>query len=588
MNINITRNKETEDILSFFTSTFAHNSGSTNLEAIKFIEALQQRLETQMRKRISTKSIYYWFHLYRRIAPIASFEGESKQTVLLYRNILENAFQKYGKNNTNDELIFSKGRVPVNVQNIANGLYLEALKHYKIDKKFDNKFFGVFLGNFGEKELLEIYSLERLAYEFWHTTVCLRRIYKGGILHIERKRYWVDNDVDTEFLMSSYDSRGGDFEDLSCSDGISMFTTKISNDVMLAPNYNVEQLSLKEFPEHLAFYVNIPVEFVENFKPNFLWFPINFDYYYKNHEFYIKAFYKKFGYEMESFVYTLYLLLFREFVFCRENQTGLDNLKRAYRHICSNDQLANEIIELYMAGKKCGQYTYRLNKDEVLKVLEDLKLPPQKNQISLVTLGPRYLILPAINGDYIIDYAAILPILMTKMHFLSVEEETKGRLFENVVIARLKKKGFDLWECQKKLEHSDSTSKEIDVSFIFKGFLFIGELKSNKKSLNYIKGDTKSLQFRKEKMRTALKQVDDKVKWLSLHPSGKNYCIPKEVKAIVPFVVTPFNEYIWSTDGELWLTESIPRCCTPSECEMLCCDDVINALTSKSYIKFLF
>ena len=587
MNINDIRNKETDDIVYFFTNTFAHNSGAANLEAIKFIEALQQRLETQMQKIISTKSVYYWFHLYRRIAPIASFEGESKQTVWLYRNILENAFQKYGKNNTANELIFSTEKRLVKVKDIANGLYIEALKHYRIDKRLHNEFYGIFLGDFGKKELLEIFSLERLAYEFWHTTVCLRRIYKGGVLHIERNQYWVENDPNADFLMRSYDSRGGDLEDLSCSDGISIFTTEISNDVMIAPKYNIEQLSLEEYPEHLIFNMNIPDEMLHDFKPNFLWIPINFDYYYKNHEFYIQAFQRKFGYQMESFVYTLYLLLFREFIFYRENHAGVDNLKRAYRHIRSYDALVDKIIEYYKAGKDCGKYTYELNKDEVLKVLKDLMLPRETNLISLVTLGPRYLIFPAINDDYIIDYAAILPILMTKMHFLSVKEETKGHLFEDVVIERLIKKEFNLWECKKKLEHNDGTSKEIDISFIYRGFLFIGELKSNKMSLSYARGDTKSLQFRKAKMIDALSQVDNKVKWLSLHVSGTNYCIPKEIKAIVPFVVTPFNEYIWSRNDNLWLTDSIPRICTPSECEMLCSDEVINVLASRSYTTFI-
>lgn len=98
LNINDIRNKVTDNIVCFYTNTFAHNFGAVNLEAIKFVEALQQRLETEMKKTISTKSVYYWFHLYRRIAPVASFEGESKQTVWLYRNILESAFLKYGKN----------------------------------------------------------------------------------------------------------------------------------------------------------------------------------------------------------------------------------------------------------------------------------------------------------------------------------------------------------------------------------------------------------------------------------------------------------------------------------------------------------
>jgi len=588
MDIHTDRNKETDNVVRFYTNTFAQLSGTIDLEAIKFIEALQQGLETHMNKIISSKSIYYWFHLYRRIAPVATFDSESKQTVWLYRNILENAFLKYGRTKTNNELISNTEKGSIKAQDIASGLYVEALIHYGIDKKLENRFNGIFLGRFGKKELMEIFSLERLSYEFWHTTMCLRRIYKGGMLQIEKNQYWVYNDPETEFLMQSYDARGGDFEDLSCSDGISLVTLEMSNDIMIAPKYNVEQLSLQEYPEHKIFNINMPEEMLHEFKPNFLWLPINFDYYYKNHEFYNDAFQRKFGYRMESFVYTLYLLLFREFVFCRESHpAGIDNLKRAYRHIRSYEVLTEELIEYYKAGKNCGKYTFEIDKYEVLKVLEDLTLPKETNAISLVTLGPRYLLFPAINGDYIIDYASITPILLSKLHFLNVKEETKGHYFEDFVIGRLIRKKLRLWECKKKLNHGDGTSKEIDISFLYKGFLFLGELKSNKMSLSYIKGDKKSLEFRKEKMIDALSQIDEKARWLSLHITGTNYHIPNEVKAIIPFVVSPFTEYIWNRSNNLWLTDSIPRICTPSECEKLCSDETISVLATKPYTTYL-
>ena len=584
MNIGADRNKDTDDIIRFFTNTFAHLSGTVNLEAITFIEALQQRLEACMKKIISTKSIYYWFHLYRRIAPVATFDNESTQTVWLYRNILENAFLKYGKIETGNELIYSTGKRLVRVQDIANGLYAEALKHFGIDEKVENKCNGIFLGSFGKKELLEIYSLERMSYEFWHTTMCLRRIYKGGVLQIEKDQYWVHNDSETEFLMQSYDTRGGDLEDLSCSNGVSLITFDISKGIIIAPKYNIEQLSLQEYPQHKRFSLNMLEKTLHEFIPNFLWIPINLDYYYRDHEFYKDAFQKNFGYRMKSFVYTIFLLLSREYVFCRENRNaGIDCLKRAYRHIHSYEVLADELIEYYKAGKESGEYSFDVDKDEVLNVLKDLTLPKATHALSLVTLGPRYLLFPAINGDFIIDYAAIIPILMTKMHFLSAKKERKGHLFEDIVIERLRKKNFYLWECKKKLNHHDGTSKEIDLSFIYKGFLFIGELKSNKMSLSYIKGDIKSLEYRKKKMIDALSQIDDKAKWLSMHVSGTNYKIPEEVKAIIPFVVSPFKEYIWDRSSNLWITDLIPRICTPSECENLCSDEVIKSISLKPF-----
>lgn len=581
------KNRATDEIVRFYTNTFEHLSGTHDIEAIGFIEGLQNRLENAMKCIISTKCVYYWFHVYRRIAPVAAYNGESSSTIWLYRNILETAFQKYGKHITEEELIFSTDRRKVNAKSIANGLYLEALTHYKIDCIISDKLNGIYLGEFGIKEMIEIYSLERLAYEYWHTTSCARRLYKGGVLRIGSNQYWVENDPDTEFLMRSYDTRGTDLESLSGSDGISLYSENLTSGVEFVPKYNIEQLTLQEYPVHELFKMNIEEEMVLEFKPNFIWVPINFDHYYESHEFYCSAFIREFGYSLASFVYTLSLLLFRELIFSIENMAGLDSLKRAYRHFRSYDKLAEELMEIYTAGRVQFKYLSTLSKDEVIKALSDLTLPKETKHISLVTLGPRYLISPTVNNDFIIDYTAIFPLLMTKMNFLKVKEETKGHHFEDVMIERLSKKKIELWECKKKLRHADGSEKEIDISYIYKGFLFIGELKSNKMSLSFIKGDYRSLQYRKKKMREALKEADEKAEWLKGHTVGTNYRIPTEVNAIVPFVVSPFTEYIWNRSDNMWLTESIPRICNPSECESLCCDDVINSAATKAFTVFI-
>ena len=586
MDIHNERNKVTDQIVHFYLSTFAHLSGSSGSKAIDFVYRLQHRLETEMRKIISTKSIYYWFHIYRRIAPIASFENESDQTVSLYRNIMETAFLKYGKTETNEELVYNTEKRKVQVEDIASGLYIEAIKEFKLNL-FTNHFPGIFLGQFGKAELLEINTLERLAYEYWHTTACLRRLNKGGTLGIIGNAYGVENDAETEALISSYDSRGHSFEDLYSSVGIPFFTKEVSLEVVMLPKYNIEQLSLQEYPFHGYFNVNIPDNLLKNFKPNFIWLPINLNHYFKTNEYYKESFRKNFGYNLESFVNVIYLVVFREYMMCRENhQIGIDNLKRSYRHIKSYDSLANELLDYY-DGLNEKLIAYELSKTEVINVLCELSIPKSTTNISLDTLGPRYLLFPAINDDFIIDYASIIPILLTKMHFLNVKEELKGHLFEDVVISRLISKGFNLWECKKRLIHQDDTSKEIDLSFIYKNFLFIGELKSNKMSLSYIKGEKKSLDFRKKKIINAITQVEEKVKWLKLHTVGRNYQIPENVHVIVPFVVTPFKEYIWSRDKSLWMTNEIPRVCTPSECELLCEDEIINELMDKPFIRYV-
>jgi hypothetical protein len=66
-----------------------------------------------------------------------------------------------------------------------------------------------------------------------------------------------------------------------------------------------------------------------------------------------------------------------------------------------------------------------------------------------------------------------------------------------------------------------------------------------------------------------LVEVDDKANWLMSRRKGTNYEIPESIKIIIPIVVSPFVEYIWSTNEDLWLTKEIPRICTLKELKEL-------------------
>ena len=179
--------------------------------------------------------------------------------------------------------------------------------------------------------------------------------------------------------------------------------------------------------------------------------------------------------------------------------------------------------------------------------------------------------------------------MLTKMHYVEGKPdknlEDKGHAFERIVIERLKKKGFKLWKCQQKLVHSDGTSKEIDVSFVFDGCLFVAELKCNTMALNHACGTTSYLNRRKKgKVQTAICESDDKADWLKDHPNGTNYELPDSIQRIIPFAVSPFVEYIWGKEDNLWLTDSIPRICTPSECELLCDESILAEISKKPYV----
>lgn len=107
------------------------------------------------------------------------------------------------------------------------------------------------------------------------------------------------------------------------------------------------------------------------------------------------------------------------------------------------------------------------------------------------------LIISSVGNGINVDYASVVSILRTMMHFLKPIKEKKGHLFEKIVVEQLETAGLQTWICQTKLIGKDETSKEIDVSFIIGNVLFIAELKSNIQPITYIEGSKEVLEYRK-------------------------------------------------------------------------------------------
>jgi len=52
---------------------------------------------------------------------------------------------------------------------------------------------------------------------------------------------------------------------------------------------------------------------------------------------------------------------------------------------------------------------------------------------------------------------------------------------------------------------------------------------------------------------------------LAARPVGKNYRLDENIKSICSIVVTPFVEFIPSTDTKYWIRDEVARVLTPAE-----------------------
>ena len=138
------------------------------------------------------------------------------------------------------------------------------------------------------------------------------------------------------------------------------------------------------------------------------------------------------------------------------------------------------------------------------------------------------------------------------------DQNFKGEALEHLV--RFSKSVLPPKGC--KIENGEK--KQVDAAFKVGNRLVIVECKAIGISIGFSRGDSHAIQYRKEQLDNALKQVDEKAQWLATNPIGTNYDISKYVD-ILPVVVTPFAEYIPSLQSKYWVTDDVPRVITPNE-----------------------
>jgi hypothetical protein len=496
----------------------------------------------------------------------------------------ECAFLKFGKLKAGDELIFLNGENKDEINKIGNGNYLKALKQMGMSEKIFQKSVpprGLFLGNFGYQELIEFFQIEGLILEYWHTTSCLRRLYKGGELIFNSCDYSVENTYNTKELIKNFDERNYKYGGKSTTSGILIddFNKKVTGGMSLLPIYNYEHFNVSDYPIKNIFNIfglkNVIIE--EKYVPNFIWQLFDFEEYYKKYEFSSKMFKRKFNYSFSCFVSIMYVLFWYAYF-----QSNIENvaisyqyIQRAYNYISSTDSLIDYLFDLSKKYRIPSLQNLDLSKQEIAFAIKQLTFTPNKRKdINLTTRGPRFLVFPT-NKHIVLDYASILPILLTKHHFLKGDLSAKGPLFEEGIKTKLINKGYHVWFCSKELKQSDGTKKEIDISLYIENILFIAELKCINRSFDFEEGNIKALEFRRKKFVDALREIEDKADWLKKNREGLNYKIPKSIDVIIPIVISPFVEYIWSKNPNLWLTKNVTRICTYQE--------IIKILDQKKY-----
>ncbi len=484
-------------------------------------------------------------------------------TIVYVRSIMGAAIQAYGQIRKCTKIEFSD-KVPL--EKVLGGILVDPI--FEAERRSLVGMPQIVLTEFSSVDLRRYYELEKIAYEIWRVSAHLRFIAKGGaiiVLEYPSEEEQLGND-ELESLISNYDNR------LKLKDGMLVSSTgtvfygtnsEITKfDYVLVPSINATKNTAKGNKE--IFRDHFGIEFMNDVESNFYWSILEIGDYYKNHLPFADAFRNKHGVSLESVLMIIAII-------CIESNSAFTKsvdyfwrmMQRAYEGPYVRDQYLAKVKSWVDIGRK------------LLNISPDIELDldagftfweldeSKRINIDLLFPGPHAIFIPFEEDRILIDYAWIAHRLYHLFYGIELSDQNfKGELLEISIRKRASYLPYV------PLKSISKESRQIDASYSDGRTLIIIECKAIWHSIGFERGDMNAINYRIKKIDKAIDQIDDKAYWLKENQVGTNYDIRRHEK-ILPLVVTPFVEYIYSIRPKYWLNESIPRIMTPSELDDL-------------------
>lgn len=532
-------------------------------------------LECELKRIIERHSVFYWIHLYRRIAPtlVDDLGGNTNEcTTITVRNHVEQAIYKYSNLSNNDDYALSS---KVDFNEILGGMLAQSM-----GKLFPKEFVDIYekglqtnpqwvLTKFSKNDLLDVYYLEGLAYQYWYISAKMRALGKGIFLEItELGEIYEARTSEQESLIVSFDKRNEENSPASgFTSNLGTFTPSIKgefHDTVLCALLNPLRYKLKDF--------GIKGE-LKNVSPNYLpWFVNSFEYY-SSHK-YLEDFFEK-KYKFGFLEFCQMSTVFSHLLATnnpRKRFNGLDednnigmsfylSFQRAYNlHGRLLVDIKNEILEYVKSLRERNHIKPSRLENQLDDMLDFITLDSSKQQfLSLWSNGPKP-ILVKINDYYLCDYSSWYPLL--KNVFFGLRnydpESKKGVEFEYAFAKTAKSAGFDVVMQSTKIRCSN-LSREVDVAIKIQDSLYLFECRASERPLDFMIGNPKTIKNRCSDLKGKLKQSDTLQVFIENNRVGDNYDF-SWAKEIYSAVVSPYTEWIWSTEESLWTScNKFPR-----------------------------
>ena len=538
------------------------------------------KIEARIAEIAARHSPAFWFHLYRRIAPMLSSKHVGKRdatTVVLVRQIAELAYLKHGNQATTADL-GAIGRT--SFETFLGGHYKEAVvgalgsvanarRHYANQKAVSQ---SVMLA-FNKEDLLAAFEVEGLAYEYWKTSAAMRSLGKGVGFDWDEDTQWLADrgDGPHPILFAIFDHRATDASGLFTRLGTWTQFAHRGADSSKAyftaynPNGTIEQFPTWDAAKKQIAYGQSRL--------NFHIGQVQLQKFLEEHVFMAEVFEKRHEVKLEAVLFCLQMASFFAFfpdraIFeaepDRQKSMILSNLTnlgfRGYKNI---GQTIDTIGQEALWWAKQMRHETGLDVEQVRAGFEFLLLTESTATfIGLWSGGKRPLLLPVHDG-LMIDTTAILPILTSL--FVGVRESTgsKGDVFEESARAMLCAAGLDI-VFNGEIVFDDGSVREIDAAVRIGDRLVLVECFSFEKPLDYELAKPGIFQSRIGRIGEKITQAQTLAEAITCSPKGTNFDF-SWANSIEWRLATPSVEFAWELSEDHFDALGVPRVLQISE-----------------------
>jgi hypothetical protein len=224
----------------------------------------------------------------------------------------------------------------------------------------------------------------------------------------------------------------------------------------------------------------------------------------------------------------------------------LNSMMRGYRHLeFASDRLHEEI------GRRLPLFSVNvpIPREVIATITSSLTLTAQRQaDIALWSGGPRFLFIPFGLGD-VLDLHALPSLLSNMFVGLAYDPQSRGPAFEEVFRSALRSRGFTVETGVKKA--IDGSTRQLDAAVAIADELFLFECVSIGRPLDFEIGKPATISDRNRRLEKKVSQALSLAEFFRANLVGTNFNFG-HIRRFVPFVVSPFEEWIWDGSERMW------------------------------------